>query len=84
MNSSPPPLPQSATSTPPSPWNVPNLLTTARLILAIVVFALISNDLYLAALVVFVFAAATDWIDGYWARRYGQVPLRPALLRHSR
>jgi CDP-diacylglycerol--glycerol-3-phosphate 3-phosphatidyltransferase len=26
-----------------------------------------------AALVVFVIAAGTDWIDGYWARRFNQV-----------
>jgi CDP-diacylglycerol--glycerol-3-phosphate 3-phosphatidyltransferase len=54
-------------------WNVPNQLTTARLILAIIVFALISFHYFVTALVVFLFAAATDWVDGYWARRYGQV-----------
>ena len=57
----------------PSPWNVPNLLTAARLVLAIVVFVLIPRHAYFAALVIFLFAAATDWIDGYWARRFGQV-----------
>ena len=53
--------------------NVPNLLTAARLVLAIVVFALIPLDYFLAAFVVFVLAAGTDWVDGYWARRFGQV-----------
>jgi CDP-diacylglycerol--glycerol-3-phosphate 3-phosphatidyltransferase len=28
---------------------------------------------YLIALVLFVIAAGTDWVDGYWARKYGQV-----------
>jgi CDP-diacylglycerol--glycerol-3-phosphate 3-phosphatidyltransferase len=36
-------------------------------------FVLLPLGMYLAALVVFFVAASTDWIDGYWARRYGQV-----------
>jgi len=53
--------------------NVPNQLTTSRLILSIVVFVLIPCKCYLSALIVFVIAASTDWVDGFWARRYGQV-----------
>jgi len=68
--------------------NVPNYVTAARLVLSVVVFALISwaqsrtaaatddswaRTIYGAALLVFVVAAATDWVDGYWARKYGQV-----------
>jgi len=55
--------------------NVPNVLTAARLVLAIVVFVLLQlrEPQFLAAFVVFVIAAATDWVDGYWARRFGQV-----------
>ena len=53
--------------------NVPNVLTAARLALAIVVFVLIPLRLYPPAMVVFILAASTDWIDGYWARRFGQV-----------
>lgn len=56
-----------------SAWNVPNLLTGARLVLSCVVFALIAYDLFLAANLCFVLAASTDWVDGYWARKYGQV-----------
>lgn len=56
-----------------SPWNVPNLLTTVRFALAIAVIALIPAKSYAAALIVFVVAASTDWMDGYWARKYGQV-----------
>ena len=54
-------------------FNVPNQITMARFVLAIVVFVLIPLHLYLAALIIFVVAAATDWVDGYWARKYGQV-----------
>jgi CDP-diacylglycerol--glycerol-3-phosphate 3-phosphatidyltransferase len=57
----------------PSIFNVPNQLTAARLLLAIVVFVLIPLKFYAMALVAFVIAAATDWVDGYWARRFGQV-----------
>jgi len=53
--------------------NVPNQLSIARLVLAIVFFAFLAFDWYLTALVLFVIAAGTDWIDGFWARRYGQI-----------
>jgi len=54
-------------------FNVPNQLTAARFILAIVVFVLIVWHYYLAAMIIFIIAASTDWIDGYWARRFNQV-----------
>ena len=54
-------------------FNVPNVLTTIRFVLSIVVFVLIPLQQYLAALIVFVIAASTDWIDGWWARKYKQV-----------
>jgi CDP-diacylglycerol--glycerol-3-phosphate 3-phosphatidyltransferase len=65
----------STTKTPVSTQivNVPNVLTALRLVLSIVVFALIGTGHYAAALVTFVVAAGTDWVDGYWARKYGQV-----------
>jgi len=53
--------------------NVPNVVTTTRFVLSVVVFVLIPLDQYFAAIVVFLLAAATDWIDGWWARKYGQV-----------
>ena len=54
-------------------FNVPNQLTAARFVLAIVVFALIPLQHYFAALIIFIIAASTDWIDGYWARKFNQV-----------
>ncbi len=53
-------------------WNVPNSLTMGRLALAVVVFALISREYYGWALAVFVAAALTDALDGYFARLLGQ------------
>ena len=54
-------------------YNVPNALTTIRFALAIAVMVLIPMGRYTSALVVFAIAASTDWMDGYWARKYGQV-----------
>ena len=54
-------------------YNVPNALTTMRFALAIAVMALIPLGQYTSALIIFVIAASTDWMDGYWARKYGQV-----------
>jgi CDP-diacylglycerol--glycerol-3-phosphate 3-phosphatidyltransferase len=41
--------------------------------MSVVCFVCLAFDWYLAALVLFVLAAGTDWIDGFWARRYGQI-----------
>ncbi len=54
-------------------WNVPNILTVARLVLSIFCFVCFAFESYLPALIFFVIAAGTDWVDGFWARRYGQV-----------
>ena len=54
-------------------FNVPNQLTVSRLLLSIVLFVFIGLQYYLTSLVLFAIAASTDWLDGYWARKYGQV-----------
>ena len=56
-----------------SNWNVPNILSTVRFVLAIVVCALVECSSFFIAAICFVVAASTDWIDGWWARRYNQV-----------
>lgn len=61
-------------------FNVPNQLTASRLVLAIVLFVLIAFELYQAGMVVFILAAGTDWLDGYWARKYGQVTTLGRIL----
>lgn len=53
-------------------WNVPNTLSVARLVLAVGLCALIGQEIYLGALLVFVVAALTDWFDGYLARKLNQ------------
>ena len=62
-----------APATAPSPWNVPNALSAIRLVLAILVCAMIELGMMVPAAVVFVVAASTDWVDGWWARKYNQV-----------
>lgn len=54
-------------------WNLPNIITMARLIGAVIVFGLIGCDAHGWALIVFLLAAGTDWLDGYLARRNNQV-----------
>jgi CDP-diacylglycerol---glycerol-3-phosphate 3-phosphatidyltransferase len=53
--------------------NVPNILSFARLTMAMVVGLLIEWQLFLLAAILFIVAASTDFIDGWWARRYGQI-----------
>lgn len=61
--------------------NLPNLITTSRLALAIILFALIDiGGYWLTAAALFVFAASTDWLDGYLARKYGQVTTLGRIL----
>src|SRR5437016_11601425 len=61
-------------------FNVPNQLTSIRLVLAIVMFVLIAYEYYLAGMCVFIVAAGTDWLDGYWARKYNQVTTLGRIL----
>jgi CDP-diacylglycerol--glycerol-3-phosphate 3-phosphatidyltransferase len=60
--------------------NVPNQLTVLRLLLSVALFALIAFQYYLASFFVFAVAASTDWLDGYWARKYGQVTTLGRIL----
>lgn len=54
-------------------FNVPNKISAARLALAVAFFILLPLKLYWAGLVVFVIAAGTDWVDGWYARKYDMV-----------
>ena len=54
-------------------WNVPNMVTLARIDLSIICFICMAVGWYRAALVLFVIAAGTDWVDGWWARRFNQI-----------
>ena len=55
--------------------NVPNVLSFARVPLAVVLFACVVHEAWLAGLVVFVVATITDWLDGWWARKSGPLTL---------
>ena len=63
--------------------NLPNILTILRILLIpffIVVFAVPSISRSNWAAIIFIIASLTDWIDGYLARKYGQVTLSGKLL----
>lgn len=65
----------------PSWLNLPNAITISRLVLALVLFAMIdSGELWVASAIVFIVAASTDFLDGYLARRYGQVTILGRIL----
>jgi CDP-diacylglycerol---glycerol-3-phosphate 3-phosphatidyltransferase len=49
-------------------WTIPNQLTVARFFLSLGLFALIAWEQWTWALVVYLVAAFTDWLDGYIAR----------------
>jgi CDP-diacylglycerol--glycerol-3-phosphate 3-phosphatidyltransferase len=63
--------------------NVPNALTLFRIFLVPLLVVLLLTKLpareYLA-LAVFLLAALTDWLDGYWARRFKKVTTMGTLL----
>jgi CDP-diacylglycerol---glycerol-3-phosphate 3-phosphatidyltransferase len=61
--------------------NLPNCITVSRLVLAFVLFAMISyGGLWIWSTVVFTVAALTDFVDGYLARRYGLVTTLGRIL----
>jgi CDP-diacylglycerol--glycerol-3-phosphate 3-phosphatidyltransferase len=53
--------------------NLPNQITITRLVVSLIVFVLIPLRQFLWALFFFLAAAATDWLDGYLARKHGLV-----------
>ena len=72
------------------PLNIPNLLTWGRILLIplfVGVFYfphdwLLPHEQNLAATVIFVVAAVTDWLDGYLARTLQQTSAFGAFLDH--
>lgn len=54
-------------------WSLPNQVTVCRLALTLVLFVLLPQGEYRIGFVLFVVAAATDRLDGYFARRFGMV-----------
>lgn len=61
--------------------NAPNLITLSRLLLSFVLFALIYIEgFWYTSAGLFAFAAATDFLDGYIARKYGLVTTLGRIL----
>ncbi len=61
--------------------NLPNIITVSRLVLSFVLFVMIWLEIsWIGAAVLFVVAAATDALDGYIARRYGQITTLGRIL----
>ncbi|HZE37183.1 MAG TPA: CDP-alcohol phosphatidyltransferase family protein [Stackebrandtia sp.] len=67
-----------------APWNVwtwPNLVTMIRFAgIPVFCYLLIATHHYIAALVVLAVGGGTDWVDGFLARRLGQVSRFGRLL----
>jgi len=51
-------------------FNIPNRITLSRLFLAIVFFVFLTYRYFNIAFVIFLVAVATDWLDGYLARKW--------------
>ena len=66
------------------PINIPNILTSLRIlfvpVLIIVFYFFPLEWRYLASAVVFAIAGGTDWLDGYLARKLGQLTPFGAFL----
>lgn len=61
--------------------NIPNFVTATRLVLAVVLFAMISvGNWWITSACLFVIAASTDALDGYLARRYRQITVLGRIL----
>ena len=54
-------------------WNAPNVLTMFRVVFSIGIFVLLPFDLYAVCIVLFLLASATDYFDGYLARKYNLI-----------
>ena len=61
-------------------FNLPNQLTSLRLLLSVIMFAFLSFEWYLTSFVLFIVAAGTDWFDGYFARKYNLVTVLGRIL----
>lgn len=61
-------------------WTIPNLMSFARLLILPFVYVELSSGRLLRGLLVGMVFGATDWLDGYVARRFDQVTRLGQLL----
>ncbi|MCJ8311680.1 MAG: CDP-diacylglycerol--glycerol-3-phosphate 3-phosphatidyltransferase [Saccharospirillaceae bacterium] len=64
-------------------WNIPNIITISRVLLIPLIAGLFVSPWEYgreSAAILFVFAAATDWVDGYLARKWDQTSPFGAFL----
>jgi CDP-diacylglycerol---glycerol-3-phosphate 3-phosphatidyltransferase len=61
-------------------FNLPNQLTFLRLILSAILFCFIAWEHYMTSMWLFIVAAGTDWLDGYFARKYNEVTTLGRIL----
>jgi cardiolipin synthase len=67
--------------TPWRPWTIPNAVSALRLVgIPLFFYLLLFLENYFWALCVLMIAGATDWVDGYLARRLNQVSRLGILL----
>jgi len=60
--------------------NIPNIVTAVRVVLAGIIAWMLWQHLFLAAGILILVAASTDWLDGFLARRLGQSSLGGSLF----
>lgn len=53
--------------------SIPNLLSLLRLALVPVFLVLLLNDQFVWALIILAIASASDWLDGFIARKFNQI-----------
>ncbi len=53
--------------------NIPNILTLWRVVFAVTIFVLLPFGKYDLCLLFFILASLTDFVDGWWARKFKQV-----------
>lgn len=53
--------------------NMPNILSFSRIIIAFIMFIVIPLGYLKTSLILFLIATATDWFDGWCARKFNQV-----------
>lgn len=60
--------------------SVPNLLSSIRILLIVPIIILFIYEFYIFSLILFIFAALTDFFDGYFARLYKKESMLGSLL----